>query len=441
MVKCVLCQRPNPPKRFDGLCSTCYQEYRAWARLEEEPYRLLKRGDLKSLHLLGFLQFLKQGEINWYTRVWQLYACVRKLQRRNMLPDFDTRAAWISWAEEAIPAPCRQSRAIGEYLAYKGLDPERYDNRGWFEQLIAGKTPHQVEGVAEYLRDQLRQYLAGLRNRNGVKQGSTLDIHGRHLIPFFEWMGKLGLDSVEAVTPAHITSYLTTFKADGVAAGGKPIPGHVKTTSTMASLSSVLRSFFTWAQRNRLCSDNPVEPWTDRRERLTHPLPEAEIIRLTTVWTDLNTPPRDAMVGLMLLVYGLFPRQLLALNCDAFDLAKNQFRGLQVPVPIPPVLRPVLTRYFAWRTEKVPANEQSLIVSWKKGKFTRAKPPLLLRTLRPYGVTPRQLRVTALANTVQYGSLKLLAVFGLTTDGMEGYRDIARLAESIRKVTPKPNLW
>jgi hypothetical protein len=148
------------------------------------------------------------------------------------------------------------------------------------------------------------------------------------------------------------------------------------------------------------------------------------------------------MAGMMLLIYGLLPRQLLALNCDAVDLAANQFHGLQVTVPIPPVLRPVLERYFAWRTARVTSPEEhSLVVSWQKGRYARAKPSILVPMLRPYGVSPRLLRVTALAKTIQHGSLKLLAVFGLGTRGMKRYRDLARLAEHTRRVTPKPNLW
>ena len=79
MANCVLCWRPNPSKLHRGLCSTCYQEYRAMMSLEEEPYRLAKRGGPQSLDLLGFLLFLKQRETDAYIPIWQVYACLRRL--------------------------------------------------------------------------------------------------------------------------------------------------------------------------------------------------------------------------------------------------------------------------------------------------------------------------------------------------------------------------
>jgi len=329
-------------------------------------------------------------------------------------------------------------------LAYRGFDLDRWLYRQvWFEQLLAGETPPQVERVHERLRTVLRRYLLDLRSDNSV-QDSTLDFHGRNLIAFFVWLGQHGQDrGLDAIRSEHISAYLASFKTDGMTQGRKTVPGHSKAAWTMAKQVSVLRSLFVWANRSQLCAENPVERWVfDRKNRRTDPLPEEEIAQLIETWTNPETPPRDAMVGLMILVYGFFPRQLLALNCDAIDLATNVFHGLKVTVPIPLVLRPVLERYLAWRTARVDSlDEQSLVVSWQKGKYVRAKPTILVTALRKYKVNPRQLRVTALASTIQHGSLKLLSVFGLTTDGMKRYRDIARLTDNARKVNPKPNLW
>jgi len=47
------------------------------------------------------------------------------------------------------------------------------------------------------------------------------------------------------------------------------------------------------------------------------------------------------------------------------------------------------------------------------------------------------LRATALAQTIQYGHLKLLTIYGLTNEGMRRYEDLARLAQNTRKVDPK----
>jgi site-specific recombinase XerC len=442
MANCVLCRRSNPPKLQRGLCSTCYREYRAMMSLEEEPYRLAKRGDPKSLELLGFLQFLKRRETDAYAPIWQLYASIRLLTYEGKLPALASREEWLAWKAESAPT-ARNARAVRHYLIYKGFDLDRRLYRQiWFEEFMADETPPQVAGVAERLRPLLRAHLMDLRTKED-NHDSTLDLHGRNLIAFFEWLGQNGLErDVDAVLPEHVSAHLATFKSDGMTQGRKVVPGHSKTPWTLAKRVSVLRSFFDWAVRRRLCRASPVHGWRIDRRRRTDPLPEEEVAHLIGIWTDPQTHPRAAMVGLMILVYGLFPRQLLALDRATVDLGKNQFHGLRVPVPIPPVLRPVLDRYLAWREDRVdPVQDQSLVISWKKGKYGRATPAILVTDLRPYGVSPRQLRVTALAETIKHGSLKLLNVFGLTADGMKRYRDLARLAGHTRKVTPKPNLW
>jgi site-specific recombinase XerD len=413
-------------------------------KVEEEPYALVKRGDAKSYDLLGYLQYLRgHTDVRCYKRIWEAYACVRMLAFERRLPDLSGRSEWLRWRAEAFPTPSRYARAVAHYLAYKGVEPDPWDQKVWFEAVMTGETPVQIQGVPERLRTMLREYLTDLRTEEQIED-CTLDVHGYNLISFFEWLGRHGLDSdLDAVLPEHISAYLTEFKMDGTAQGGRVVLGHTKTPWTMAKRASVLKAFFRWATVKHLCSTSPAYGLpVDRENRRTQPLPEEEVAQLIRDWTSPETPPRTAMAGMMLLTYGLLPRQLLALNCDAVDLDANQFHGLQVPVPIPPVLRPVLERYLAWRNAKaVPVEDKSLVISWQKGKYARAKPTILIPMLRPYGVSPRQLRVTALANTIQHGSLKLLAVFGLGTRGMKRYRDLARLAEHTRKVTPKPNLW
>lgn len=444
MPTCVLCkrERKHRPRQKHDLCSSCYAEYRAMVKVEEEPYALAKRGDPQSDDLVGFLRYLRRYEVSSYQRIWTAYACVRMLAFESRLPAFATHSEWLRWKAEAFPTSSRYARAVAHYLAYKGFEPDAWDRKVWFEEVMSGATPAQIQGLPERLQLLLREYLIELRTEEQVED-CTLDLHGYSLISFFEWLGQNSPESeLVAILPEHISAYLAAFKTDGVTQGRKVMPGNPKTPWTVAKRVSVLRAFFNWAVRRRLCRASPVHGWQIDRSRRTAPLPEEEVAGLISVWTEPQTPPRAAMVGLMTLIYGLFPRQLLALDLGTVDLGKNQFHGLQVPVPIPPVLRPVLERYLAWRACRVDSvQEQSLVISWKKGKYGRATPAILVTDLRPYGVSPRQLRVTALAETIKHGNLKLLNVFGLTSDGMKRYRDLARLAEHTRKVTPKPNLW
>jgi hypothetical protein len=130
------------------------------------------------------------------------------------------------------------------------------------------------------------------------------------------------------------------------------------------------------------------------------------------------------------------------LTVSAVDLEASVFHGLTVPAPIPNWLRPVVERYLRWRLELLSGRQEERFV------VTRLTPPgkppnrcFFVQILKPYGVNVRQLRATALAQTIQYGHLKLLTIYGLTNEGMRRYEDLARLAQNTRKVDPKPNLW
>jgi hypothetical protein len=277
---CVLCkrERKHRPRQKHELCSSCYAEYRALVKVEEEPYALAKRGDSQSADLMGFLQYLRRYEVSCYQRLWTAYACVRVLAFESRLPAFATRSEWLSSKAEAFPTTSRYARAVAHYLAYKGFEPDAWDRKVWFEEVMTGATPAQIQGVPEGLQTLLREYLIDLRTEEQVED-CTLDLHGYNLISFFEWLGRLGLDAdLGAVLPEHITAYLAEFKMDGVTQGGRVVPGHTKTPWTVAKRASVLQSFFRWATMKRLCSANPtcVLP-VDRENRRTQPLPEEEI--------------------------------------------------------------------------------------------------------------------------------------------------------------------
>lgn len=314
---------------------------------------------------------------------------------------------------------------------------------GWVEQFLGGEVPALVEGVPTQLRDTLRGYLSDLRTKHKRAPG-TLEIHGRSLIDFLAWLGvHTPIARVDTILSDHIALYLTDYRADGRVQGRKSRrEGHQKTVRTMSSKAGILRSFFAWAKRNRLCQVNPVDGmeinWGPRE---VHPLPDSEVVELIRAWTNPSADPRTAMVGLLCLLYGLSTGQIRTLPVSAVDLTAGTFYGLEVPAPLPAWLSPVLDRYLRWRQD-VLGDRQSerLLVTHS----LRDDPPhrcLFVQLLRPYGVNVRQLRATALAQTLQHGHLKLLTVFGLTNEGMRRYQDLARLAQNTRKVESKPNLW
>lgn len=183
----------------------------------------------------------------------------------------------------------------------------------------------------------------------------------------------------------------------------------------------------------------PQEPTRGPRE--VHPLPEDEVAALLRAWTDSATNPRTAAVGLLCLVYGLSASRIATLPLSAVDLTTGTFRGLAVPAPLPDWLRPVLEWYLRWRQELLGGVSCDKFVVTQRSHNHPANSSLFHRMLRPYRVTVRQLRDTALAQTIQHGHLNLLTVFGLSHHSLSRYEAFARLVRNTRKVAPKPNLW
>lgn len=312
---------------------------------------------------------------------------------------------------------------------------------GWLETLFGGEVPADVKAVPAPFQELLRPYLSDMQAQQ-KRAASTLYKHGRSLVAFFVWLGSHAPQVLpDTISPEHIARYLEHYQTDGMVHPRSPVrAGHRKAVRTMYSKIVVLRAFFAWAQRHRHCRDNPVTPFhVDWGPRQVHPLPEERVAELLRIWTDPSTDPRTASVALLCLVYGLTTSRIAALPLNAVNLTTSTFHGLVVPVPIPPWLHPVLERYLTWR--------QELLDDRLCDRFVVTKQPdnlpdrsLIHRILQPYDVNVRQLRDTAIAQTIQLGHLKLLTVFGITSE-MRRYDAISRLAQNTRKVDPKPNLW
>lgn len=312
----------------------------------------------------------------------------------------------------------------------------------WVGELLGGDVPPYVDAVPVCFRDLLREYLRYMRTER-KRATATLYQHGEKLVAFFEWLGtNVPHAATEELTPDHIANYLEHFRFDGRIQGrNSKRDGHQKTVLTISTRASILRSFFAWATQRRLCQMNPVEPYQfEWGLPAVHPLPEAQVADLLRAWTAPSANPRAAAVGSLCLVYGLTTSGLATLPLNSVDLSTNTFHGLAVPVPIPEWLRPVLERYMHWRREQPNAQTSDYFVVVQRHS-NPASLSCIYRILRPYGVNVRQLRDTALAQTILHGHLKLLTVFGLGHQSTRRYEALARLVQNTRKVHHKPNLW
>jgi site-specific recombinase XerD len=313
----------------------------------------------------------------------------------------------------------------------------------WVEPFLVGQVPTYVKAVPARFQELLRVYLLYLRNER-KRAPTTLKSHGQSLVAFFDWLASHAPQvTLELVSSDHIAHYMAHFQSDGRVQGrNTKRDGHKKTVGTMYMRVGTLQAFFAWAKQQRLCSVNPATEFhIDWGPREVHPLPEVQVAELLRVWTDPSTHPRTAVIGLLCLVYGLTTEQIATLPLSAVDLTTEEFRGHAISLPIPKWLHPVLERYLVWRDAIMGNRIGTRFVVVQRPHSNPVSRCSIFRTLKPYGVNVRQLRDTAVAQTIQHGHLKLLTVFGLTNDAMRRYQGIARLAQNTRKVQSKPNLW
>jgi site-specific recombinase XerD len=314
---------------------------------------------------------------------------------------------------------------------------------GWIDTLLSGAVPPYVKAVPVKFLDLLKAYLMHLRVEH-KRTPATVYGHGRSLVYFFVWLGNNAPQvTMDGISADHIAHFLAYFQVDGRVQGRDTRrEGNRKAVRTMYSKITILRAFFAWALLQRHCSANPAEQFhIDWGPRDVFPLPEAKVAELLKTWRDPSSNPRTAAVGLLCLVYGLTSSQIVTLPLSAVDVKQGVFRGLAVPVPIPEWLRLVLERYMNWRQELLGGRSCDYFVVTHRLHSNPAHGCLIFRMLKPYGVHARQLRDTAIAQTIQYGHLKLLTVFGLHNDSMRRYEGISRLVQNTRKVHAKPNLW
>jgi integrase/recombinase XerD len=169
----------------------------------------------------------------------------------------------------------------------------------------------------EPFADRVPGFLTYLREERGL-QNETLRPYANHLRQFDAYLKHIGLQDIQALSPAVVSGFLTDRSA-----GLKP--------STIRVRCAVLRIFLRYLHREQLIARDLsfiVESPPDYR--LAH-IPRA--ITSEDVQLILNVIDRETVLGrrdyamlLLLVVYGLRAREVAALTLDDLDGRHNRLR-------------------------------------------------------------------------------------------------------------------
>lgn len=262
----------------------------------------------------------------------------------------------------------------------------------------------------------------------------TLYLESDDLRDFFVWLElTYGSFHLAAIQTHHIREYLAFLSEK-------------KARRTVKATWNILRNFFKWAKLQRLVFANPVLGSTVATGiGLPEGLSEEEQRRLAKRWLADDADPREAVIGLLAMVYGLSVEEIRQLRVHELDLtrARLSIGARPISLPLDPTTVRVLTRYSECRQAQVAGSvTEYVFVSRFSLRYNRPmERSAILRVLRPAKVNSRQLRVTCMIEAAMTGNPKLLEALGLSIGGSQIYMRVVEDALALRQLDAFPEIW
>ncbi len=156
-------------------------------------------------------------------------------------------------------------------------------------------------------------------------------------------------------------------------------------------------------------------------------------------WTDPNTHPHEAFVGLMALIHGASRAELGGIRIDAVDATSRSLRlgRRATPVPLDPVTWTALERALAFREQFRTDNRHVLVTYMSAKRRIPVSPGYLSQlTASATGVSLQTLRSTRLTDVTLALDPRIVAdAFGMHPAGALRYVPDAVDEARISKVT------
>jgi len=266
--------------------------------------------------------------------------------------DFARDHGATTWAE----LPAHVTSFIEAWLRDregKRADPEghrRFANeiRGPIEQMLRVVVPSftgsgRPRRTQEPFATQAPGFFASLRQERGLRDETVLH-YRHHLIRFEEYLHRIGLTDLSALSPA----VLGAFVVERSRTLGR---------TSVRDLCGVLRVFLRYLHRERLVRKDltaAVEsPQAYRLATLPRSIPWDAVRRmLETVDRRTAVGRRDYAILLLLVTYGLRAREVAALTLDDIDWKRDRLRiperkaGHSTAYPLSPTVGQALLAYL-----------------------------------------------------------------------------------------------
>lgn len=189
-----------------------------------------------------------------------------------------------------------------------------------------------------------------------------------------------------------------------------------------------IATFFKWAQRYKLTFGNPCKNIdVDYGHKPTQGLSEERQRELIKRWLDMDTDPREAVIGILGLLYACSSEEIR--NLKIFDLQDGELKitGRPINIIFPKKIREIINRYLLWRQSicKGAKNDYFLVSKISYKKNCPVSDSSFRSLLKDTGLSPRDFRATRIHDIASTGNVKLLEGLGLTYEGIKTYLRIA----------------
>jgi len=185
----------------------------------------------------------------------------------------------------------------------------------------------------------------------------TSSAYRRDLDALIAWCDKQGIEDWSKLDHGHVRSFAARSHAAGL--GPRSIQRRL----------SAIRSFYTWLQRERLCTHNPASDVQAPKspKRLPRTVDADQMSRLLESPADSVLQQRDLAIMELLYSSGLRLAELVGLDQEALDLADRTVRvtGKGNKVRVVPVGRKAVTALNRWllsRTTLAAVGETAVFV-------------------------------------------------------------------------------
>lgn len=272
-----------------------------------------------------------------------------------------------------------------------------------------------IDDIPPEFQNETKKYLNYLHSYRKLKHWTRYQI-AYSMKYFFSFIVETyKFNDIKQITREHIVGYIH----------------FIRTKNSQKNAYNRFReisSFFIWSHKHKISFANPCKNVkVNYGYQMTQSVNESEQRKLVKQWMHLDANPREALIGILSLIYACSPEEITKLTLDNLYDNTLTVPGRPIKIEFPPEIKALFERYLIWRESICKgAKNDYLFISRTSYKINLPiTPHNILRIIKRNGLSPRELRSTRIQDIACTGNVKLLEGLGLSYEGSRPYLSVA----------------